>query len=37
MAETAAKMIQGFSTLMYFKYIFLTLVVKGFGDKINQS
>lgn len=34
LAQTDAEMIQGFSTLMYFKYIFLTLLGKGFGDRI---
>lgn len=37
LAETDAKMMKGFSTLMYFNYIILTLVGKGFGDRINQS
>ncbi len=37
LAETDAEMIQGFSTLMYFKYIFLTLFGKGFGDRIVKE
>ena len=34
LAETDAKMIQELNTLGYFKYIFLTLFGKGFGDRI---
>ena len=34
LAETDAKMIQDLNTLGYFKYIFLTLFGKGFGDRI---
>ena len=35
LAETDAKMIQELNTLGYFKYIFLTVFGKGFGDRIN--
>ncbi|MBS4063674.1 MAG: sugar transferase [Chitinophagaceae bacterium] len=34
LAETDAKMIQELNTLGYFKYIFLTILGKGFGDRI---
>jgi lipopolysaccharide/colanic/teichoic acid biosynthesis glycosyltransferase len=34
LAETDAKMIQELDTLGYFKYIFLTVFGKGFGDRI---
>lgn len=34
LAETDAKMIQELNTLCYFKYIFLTVFGKGFGDRI---
>jgi len=34
LAETDAKMIQELNTLNYFKYIFLTVFDKGFGDRI---
>ena len=34
LAETDAKMIQELNTLGYFKYIFLTVFGKGFGDRI---
>ena len=40
LAETDAKMIQELNTIGYFKYIFLTVFGKGFGDRIkilNQS
>ena len=36
LAETDAKMIQELNTLGYFKYIFLTVVGKGFGDRIKK-
>lgn len=36
LAQTDAEMIHGFSTLKYFKYIFLTLFGKGFGDRIKK-
>jgi len=36
LAETDAKMIQGLNTLGYFKYIFLTVFGKGFGDSIRK-
>jgi lipopolysaccharide/colanic/teichoic acid biosynthesis glycosyltransferase len=36
LAETDAKMIQGLNTLGYFKYIFLTVFGKGFGDRIKE-
>lgn len=35
LAETDAKMIQELNTLVYFKYIFLTIFGKGFGDRIK--
>jgi O-antigen biosynthesis protein WbqP len=34
LAETDAKMIQALNTQGYFKYIFLTVFGKGFGDRI---
>jgi lipopolysaccharide/colanic/teichoic acid biosynthesis glycosyltransferase len=37
LAETDAKMIQELNTLGYFKYIFLTVFGKGFGDRIVNS
>ena len=37
LAETDAKMIQELNTLVYFKYIFLTVFGKGFGDRIKQD
>ena len=36
LAETDAKMIQELNTLAYFKYIFLTVFGKGFGDRIRK-
>jgi O-antigen biosynthesis protein WbqP len=36
LAETDAKMIQAFNTLGYFKFIFLTVFGKGFGDRIRK-
>jgi lipopolysaccharide/colanic/teichoic acid biosynthesis glycosyltransferase len=36
LAETDAKMIQELNTLGYFKYIFLTVFGKGFGDRIKK-
>ena len=36
LAETDAKMIQKLNTLGYFKYIFLTVFGKGFGDRIKK-
>jgi lipopolysaccharide/colanic/teichoic acid biosynthesis glycosyltransferase len=36
LAETDAKMIQSLNTLGYFKYIFLTVLGKGFGDRIKR-
>ncbi len=36
LAETDVKMIQELNTLGYFKYIFLTLFGKGFGDRIRD-
>lgn len=35
LAETDAKMIQELNSLGYFKYIFQTLIGRGFGDRIN--
>ena len=37
LAETDAKMIQELNTLDYFKYIFLTVFGKGFGDRIKKE
>ena len=37
LAEADAKMIQELNTLGYFKYIFLTIFGKGFGDRINRE
>jgi lipopolysaccharide/colanic/teichoic acid biosynthesis glycosyltransferase len=37
LAETDAKMIQDLNTLGYFKYIFLTVFGKGFGDRIVKN
>jgi lipopolysaccharide/colanic/teichoic acid biosynthesis glycosyltransferase len=36
LAETDAKMIQELNTLSYFKYIFLTVFGKGFGDRVRR-
>ena len=36
LAETDAKMIQELNTLGYFKFIFLTIFGKGFGDRIKS-
>lgn len=36
LAEMDAKLIQEFSIIIYFKYIFLTVFGKGFGDQINK-
>lgn len=36
LAETDAKMLANWSTINYFKYIFLTLFGKGFGDRIKN-
>jgi O-antigen biosynthesis protein WbqP len=35
LAETDAKMINELNSLVYFKYIFLTIFGKGFGDRIK--
>jgi len=37
LAETDAKMINHLNVWYYFKYIFLTLFGKGFGDRIKQT
>ena len=37
LAETDAKMIQELNALGYFKYIFLTVFGKGFGDRIVKE
>jgi lipopolysaccharide/colanic/teichoic acid biosynthesis glycosyltransferase len=37
LAKTDARMIQNFNTLSYFKYIFLTILGRGFGDRITRS
>lgn len=36
LAETDAKMISDWNTYNYFKYIFLTVFGKGFGDRIKK-
>ena len=36
LAEADAKMIQELNSLVYFKYIFLTVFGKGFGDRIKN-
>uniref|UniRef100_UPI004047D92C sugar transferase n=1 Tax=Algoriphagus sp. TaxID=1872435 RepID=UPI004047D92C len=36
LAETDAKMIEKLNSLLYFKYIFLTIFGKGFGDRIKN-
>lgn len=36
LAQTDAKMINEFNSLVYFKYIFLTIFGKGFGDRIKN-
>ena len=36
LAETDANMIQDLNVLIYFKYIFLTIFGKGFGDRIKN-
>jgi lipopolysaccharide/colanic/teichoic acid biosynthesis glycosyltransferase len=36
LAETDAKMIHELNTLVYFKYIFLTVFGKGYGDRIRN-
>ena len=37
LAETDSKMLKELITLGYFKYIFLTVFGKGFGDRINAK
>jgi lipopolysaccharide/colanic/teichoic acid biosynthesis glycosyltransferase len=37
LAETDAKMIQELNVLSYFKYIFITVFGKGFGDIIKKE
>lgn len=37
LAETDAKMIRELNTIGYFKYIFLTVFGKGFGDRIRKE
>jgi O-antigen biosynthesis protein WbqP len=37
LAETDAKMIQDLNALGYFKYILLTVLGKGFGDRIKNN
>jgi lipopolysaccharide/colanic/teichoic acid biosynthesis glycosyltransferase len=37
LAVTDAEMVHDLNIFIYFKYIFLTLFGKGFGDRINQS
>lgn len=36
LAEADAKMIEKLNVLIYFKYIFLTILGKGFGDRIRN-
>ena len=36
LAETDSKMIKELNTLGYFKYIFLTVFGKGFGDRVRK-
>jgi lipopolysaccharide/colanic/teichoic acid biosynthesis glycosyltransferase len=36
LAEADAKMIERLNSLVYFKYIFLTVFGKGFGDRIKN-
>lgn len=36
LAETDARMIEHLNTLYYFKYIFLTILGKGFGDRVRK-
>jgi hypothetical protein len=37
LAETDAQMIQELNTFGYFKYIFLTVFGRGFGDRIKKE
>ena len=37
LAITDAKMIQELNTIIYFKYIFLTVFGKGFGDRVRME
>jgi lipopolysaccharide/colanic/teichoic acid biosynthesis glycosyltransferase len=37
LAETDAKMIDHLNVFYYFKYIFLTVFGKGFGDRVRQD
>ena len=37
LAEMDAKMLYEFNTILYFKYIFLTVFGKGFGDRIKNE
>jgi lipopolysaccharide/colanic/teichoic acid biosynthesis glycosyltransferase len=36
LAEIDSKMIREFNTIVYFKYIFYTLIGQGFGDRIKK-
>jgi lipopolysaccharide/colanic/teichoic acid biosynthesis glycosyltransferase len=36
LAETDARMIEHLNTVVYFKYIFLTVFGKGFGDRVRK-
>lgn len=36
LAETDQKMVENFNLLSYFKYIFLTIFGKGFGDRVRE-
>jgi lipopolysaccharide/colanic/teichoic acid biosynthesis glycosyltransferase len=37
LAQTDAKMINSLSSLNYFKYIFFTVIGKGYGDRIKAK
>jgi O-antigen biosynthesis protein WbqP len=37
LAVTDAEMIQNFGMKSYFKYIFLTLLGRGFGDRVIKT
>ncbi len=36
LAETDAQMLQGMTLIMYFKYLFITVAGKGYGDRIKN-
>jgi O-antigen biosynthesis protein WbqP len=37
LAETDAKMISNFNILLYFKFILLTILGSGFGDRVRNE